>query len=228
MKASSYDPAKYDGTNASLTSAISSDGRPEIGVKYRIPPRCGVAVKLTAGQQLQIENTHGTQVCDFWAYLAADMGQFLSMSHCRTWLQSVFPKVGDRLVTNCRQPVLEIINDTSPGVHDTVMSCCDLTRYQLLGCTEYHDNCTDNLRMALSAIGLEAPHVPDPFNLWMNIPISPNGQTSFEATVSSQGDVFGFRVLEDLIAVMSACPQDKNPINGADAKPSELHFITKA
>ena len=81
--------------------------------------------------------------------------------------------------------------------------------------------------MALSAIGLEAPHVPDPFNLWMNIPISPDGQTSFEATVSSQGDVFGFRVLEDLIAVMSACPQDKNPINGADAKPSELHFIIK-
>ena len=131
MIASLYDPAKYDGTNASLTSAISPGGSPEIGVKYRIPPRCGVAVKLQAGQQLQIENTHGTQVCDFWAYLAADMGQFLSMSHCRTWLQSVFPKVGDRLVTNCRQPVLEIINDTSPGVHDTVMSCCDLTRYQL-------------------------------------------------------------------------------------------------
>ena len=82
--------------------------------------------------------------------------------------------------------------------------------------------------MALSAIGIEAPHVPGPFNLWMNIPISPDGQTSFEATVSSQGDVFGFRVLEDLIAVMSACPQDKNPINGADAKPSELHFIIKA
>ena len=46
-----YDPAKYDGTNASLTSAISPDGSPEIGVKYRIPPRCGVAVKIQAGQQ---------------------------------------------------------------------------------------------------------------------------------------------------------------------------------
>ena len=49
MIASLYDPAKYDGTNASLTSAISPDGSPEIGVKYRIPPRCGVAVKLQAG-----------------------------------------------------------------------------------------------------------------------------------------------------------------------------------
>ena len=93
MEAFLYDPAKYDGTNASLTSAVSPDGKPEIGVRYRIPPRCGVAVKLQASQQLQVENTQGTQVCDFWAYLAADMGQFLSMSHCRTWLQSVFPKI---------------------------------------------------------------------------------------------------------------------------------------
>ena len=228
MEASLYDPAKYDGTNASLTSAVSPDGKPEIGIRYRIPPRCGVAVKLQASQQLQVENTHGTQVCDFWAYLAADMGQFLSMSHCRTSLQSVFPKIGDRLVTNRRQPVLEIISDTSPGVHDTVMSCCDLTRYQLLGCREYHDNCTDNLRMALNAIGLDAPHVPDPFNLWMNIPITPDGQTSFQPTLSSPGDVIGLRAIEDLVVVMSACPQDKNPINGVGAVPSEIHFIVEA
>ena len=228
MEASLYNPAKYDGANASLTSAVSPDGKPEIGVRYRIPPRCGVAVKLQASQQLQVENTHGTQVCDFWAYLAADMGQFLSMSHCRTWLQSVSPKIGDRLVTNRRQPVLEIISDTSPGVHDTIMSCCDLTRYQLLGCTEYHDNCTDNLRMALNAIGLEAPHVPDPFNLWMNIPITPDGQTSFQPTISSPGDVIGLRAIEDLVVVMSACPQDKNPINGVGAVPSEIHFLVEA
>ena len=58
-----YDPAVYDGTNASLTSAVSDDGTPQIGVRYRVPPRCGVAVRLNAGQVLSIENTHGTQVC---------------------------------------------------------------------------------------------------------------------------------------------------------------------
>ena len=155
MIASLYDPAKYDGTNASLISAISPDGGPQTGKKYVIPPRCGVALKLQAGQRLQIENTHDTQVCDFWAYLAADMGQFLSMSHCWTWLQSAFPKISDQLVTNCRQPVLEIITNTSLGVHDTIMSCCDLTRYQLLGCREYHDNCT-----AVSYTHLTLPTTP--------------------------------------------------------------------
>ena len=35
-----YDPAVYDGTNASLTSAVSDDGTPQIDVRYRVPPRC--------------------------------------------------------------------------------------------------------------------------------------------------------------------------------------------
>ena len=118
-----YDPSTYEGTNASLTSAVSNDGTPQIGVRYRIPPRCGVAVRLNTGQVLSVENTLGTQVCDFWAFLAADMKQFLSMSHCRTWLQSITPKVSDLLVTNRRQPLLEIVKDTSPAVHDTIMSC---------------------------------------------------------------------------------------------------------
>ena len=47
-----YEPAVYDGTNTSLTSAVSSDGRSEIGKRYRIPPRCGVAVRLREGQFL--------------------------------------------------------------------------------------------------------------------------------------------------------------------------------
>ena len=228
MTTACYDPAKPEGSNASLTSAVSPDGTPVLGTRYRIPPRCGVAVRLKAGQLLCVENTHGTQVCDFWAYLAADLQQYLSMSHCRTWLEHVFPRIGDKLVTNRRQPILEIESDTSEGVHDTIMSCCDSTRYQLLGCEEYHDNCADNLRMSLQAIGLAAPHVPDPFNLWMNIPITAAGATSFEPTVSSPGDVVGLRALEDCIAVMSACPQDKNPINGLDAVPTELHFTVKA
>ena len=157
------------GTNDSLVSAISSDGTPELGTRYRIPPRWSCS-QLSAGQLILVENTHGTQVCDFWAFLAADLGQFLSMSHSRTWLESITPKVGDKLVTNLRQPLLEIVLDTSPGVHDTLMSCCDWPRYKLLGCSSYHDNCADNLRMALTAIGLHPLNVPDPFNLWMNIP----------------------------------------------------------
>ena len=220
----SFDPAKPDGSNDSLTSAVSKDGTPQIKTPYRVPPRCGVAVRLKSGQSIEIQNTHGTQVCDFWAFCEPDLKEFLSMAHTRTSLESVFPKLGDTIVSNIRRPMFEIVADTSPGVHDTLMSCCDSNRYRILGCTEYHDNCTDNLRMALIAIGREAPNIPDPFNLWMNIPIAADGATSFEPTVSAPNDTIRMKALCDVVAVMSACPQDMNPINGIDCSPTELHF----
>ena len=224
----SFHSAVPDGTNETLASAISADGRPLLHTLYRVPARNGVAVRLSAGQVLEVQNTTGRQVCDFWAFCEPDHTEFLSMAHCRTALLRIFPKVGDTLVSNKRTPMLTIVEDSSPGVHDTLMSCCDAHRYRLLGCEEYHDNCTDNLRMAFMAIGFQAPAVPDPFNLWMNIPVTPQGEVSFEPTISRKMDVVRLLALTDVLAVMSACPQDMNPINGKDCIPSDVHFQVHA
>jgi uncharacterized protein YcgI (DUF1989 family) len=220
----SYRPHIADGSNQSLNSGVSADGTASTGVDYRVPPRCGVAVRASAGDQLRVINTRGTQVCDFWAFSADNLHEYLSMSHCHTELESVMPKTGDTLVSNRRQPIITICEDDSPGVHDTVIACCDWPRYSRLGCVEYHDNCADNLRMALAAIGVQAPHVPDPFNLWMNIPIANQGAISWEPPRSTAGNSILFRAEMDIIAVMSACPQDITPVNGAACVPTELHF----
>ena len=219
-----YSPAVPDGTNASLDSAVSPDGRPEAGITYRVPPRCGVAVRVVAGRSIRVINTHGTQVCDFWALCDGAPHEFLSMAHCHTETGGIMPVVGDVMVSNRRRPMLTITSDDSPGVHDTVIASCDWPRYQVLGCSEYHDNCADNFRMALMAIGEAAVHVPDPFNLWMNIPVSPQGRISWEAPVSSAGHSIVMRAETDIIAVMSACPQDLTPVNGDGLAPTELHF----
>ncbi|MEC7210886.1 MAG: urea carboxylase-associated family protein [Pseudomonadota bacterium] len=223
-----YRPEVPDGENASLTSAISPDGRPETGATYRVPPRCGVAVRVAAGQSIRVINTHGTQVCDFWAVCDGGPHEFLSMAHCHTETGGIMPATGDVLVSNRRRPMLTITADDSPGVHDTVIASCDWPRYQVLGCTEYHDNCADNFRMALIAIGEAAVHVPDPFNLWMNIPVSPEGRISWEAPVSSASNSIVMRAETDIIAVMSACPQDITPVNGDALAPTELHFRIEA
>ena len=76
--------------------------------------------------------------------------------------------------------LLTLVEDTSPGIHDTLIAACDRYRYTLLGCTEYHDNCTDNLAAALAALGLQAPVTPSPWNLFMHIPVQPDGRLSFE------------------------------------------------
>lgn len=219
-----FDPATPDGRNASLESAVSPDGTPEPGKSYTVPARCGVAVRLDKGQRLTVTNPHGTQVGDFWAFNAEDLGEYLSLEHVHVDLASIFPHAGDRLITNRRRPILQFEQDTSPGVHDTVIAACDHYRYQQLGCTEYHDNCTDNLRQALMAIGERAPAIPAPFNLWMNIPVAAGGKVDFLPTVAKPGDRVVFRAEMPAIAVVSACPQDMVAVNGPEGVIRDLRL----
>ncbi len=63
------------GTNATATSPISPDGRPEPGRSYTVPAREGRAVRLAAGERLTVVNPHGTQVCDLWAFSRRQSGR---------------------------------------------------------------------------------------------------------------------------------------------------------
>ncbi|MHA1154214.1 MAG: DUF1989 domain-containing protein [Alphaproteobacteria bacterium] len=189
-----------------------------------IPARRGRAARLNTGQSIQIVNSHGAQVVDTWAFSAEDMSEFMSMEHIRATLTRIFPHAGDDLVSNRRRPILHFSEDTSPGVHDTLMAACDDYRYGLLGCTEYHDNCTDNLFAALRNIGLTAPECPSPLNLWMNIPVDGEGNTTWGVPASQPGDYVVLRAEMDCVVAMSCCPQDILPINGEARAPTEAHY----
>ena len=158
-----------------------------------IPARKGKAAMLAKGQQVKIINTHGQQVIDTWAFNRADLTECLSMEHSRASLSRIMARVGDSMVTNHRRPILTVVEDTSPGIHDTLIAACDRYRYELLGCTTYHDNCTDNLAAGMAALGLTPPKTPSPWNLFMNIPVQADGRVSFEPPVCKVGDYLVLR-----------------------------------
>jgi uncharacterized protein len=190
-----------------------------------IPARRGKAAFVRQGQTIQVINTHGQQVVDTWAFCPNHLGEFMSMEHSRATLRRVMPRVGDALFTNHRRAILTLLEDTSGGIHDTLIAACDRYRYVELGCTEYHDNCTDNLTAALAELGLTPPETPGPLNLFMNIPWTAAGDLAFEPPVSTPGSHVVLRAEIDLIVAFSACPQDMLPINGRAAKPMEAHFV---
>jgi uncharacterized protein len=187
-----------------------------------IPARRGRACRLNKGQAIKIINTHGHQVVDTWAFSAETLHEFMSNEHTRPTIGTIFPTKGHKLYTNRRRPILDFEEDTSPGIHDTLFAACDDYRYGLLGCQEYHDNCTDNLIAAMRQIGLTPPEVPSPLNLWMNIPVAPDGRATFEEPVSKPGDYVVLRAEMDCVVAMSACPQDILPIN--KGRPVEAHY----
>ncbi len=189
-----------------------------------IPARSGKAASVARGQKIKVINTHGEQVVDTWAFAQQDLREFMSMEHTRATLTKMRPEVGDALYSNRRRPIVTLVEDTSPGVHDTLIAACDDYRYGLLGCTEYHDNCTDNLAAALYRLGLTPPETPSPLNLFMNIPWEAGGGLTFAEPVSKRGDYVLFEANLDVIVAFSACPQDILPINGATRAPTEAHF----
>jgi len=189
-----------------------------------IPARKGRAVQLSKGQRVKVINTKGQQVIDTWAFNTAELREFMSMEHSRVAIGHIIPAIGAALVTNRRRPILTLVEDTSGGIHDTLFAACDRWRYEMLGCVDYHDNCTDNLAAALAALGVEMPETPAPLNLFMNIPVIDGNRVEIRPPVSTPGSYVTLRAEMDCIVAFSACPQDMVPVNGLAMRPTEAHF----
>jgi len=180
------------------------------------------AFRLAKGQSVKLVNTHGAQTVDAWALRDRDPSEYLSVEHTRRMLYNLFPGKGDILYSNRRTPLLRLTEDTAPGNHDMLLACCDKWLYQHYGCAPGHANCRDNFIDALFALGIDAHHVPNPLNLWMNVPVSENRKLALEAPLSRPGDHVVLESLEDCIIIFSACPMDVTPVNGDDRKPKPV------
>lgn len=183
-----------------------------------IPGAHAHAFELDSGECLRIVNLEGSQVVDAWAFCLSDFDEFLSNEHTRSCLEKLIPQVGDRLYSNRRRPILSIVEDTSPGIHDLLLSACDIERYRLLGVKDYHRNCADNLREALAEIGRAPPEIPSPFNIFENVKIGEHGSLTIEPPPVRAGDSVTLRAELDIVLVLSCCPMDIALTNGPDLR----------
>jgi uncharacterized protein YcgI (DUF1989 family) len=184
----------------------------------------GKAIPLRKGMAIKLVNTFGGQVVDTWALNRLDTSEYLSVEHTRRMLYRLFPEKGDTLYSNRRTPMLVLEDDTSPGLHDMLLACCDKWLYKSYGCPPGHANCRDNYLNALFDAGFDGHLVPNPLNLWMNIPVSENKTIALATPLSKAGDFVVLRALIDTVVVFSACPMDVTPINGADKTPKPVHY----
>jgi len=195
-----------------------------------VPGSHARAIRVGAGNTVRVVNTHGTQVVDFWALRADRPDIAMSMQHSRIRWRNLRPHPGDEMLDEERSVMLTLVEDTSPGVHDTVIAACDPFRYAQLGAAPDHRSCCANFAEALSALSItRSGPVPAPLNLFMNIPWDLDGNITFEPTVSAAGDSVLFRAEVDVIVVASACPMDIVPINGpGGGQPVDVELVTSS
>lgn len=175
-------------------------------------------MRVAAGERVRITAVEGPQVADLWAFDARDTNIFLSAEHTRSTLEKLSPAVGDALYSNRRQAMLRVVEDTSPGTHDFLMSACDPRRYELLGHEGYHKSCAENLCKAMDEAGATAHELPSPFNTFQNVAIRADKTIAIIPPEVKAGQYVEMRAEQDLLIIISACPMDIADTNGPDGK----------
>ena len=177
---------------------------------HEVAARTGKAFEMATGDLIRITDLEGSQPVDFWAFSKADHLEFLSCEHTKPSIEKLFPHVGDSAYTNRRRRIVTVVDDISPGQHDMQYAACDPTRYAELGVEGYHESCQENLHTALGSVGIALDFTPQPWNLFTNFFINPDGSFTIKAPESKAGDHIVLRAEMDATIVVSACPQDQN------------------
>jgi uncharacterized protein YcgI (DUF1989 family) len=94
-----------------------------------------------------------------------------------------------------------------------LMAACDPTRYQLLGVKGWHPSCQENMQKVMAGLGHDQVEVPQPINVFMDIPVGGDGSLGWPRGQSKPGDSIAFRTELDCYIVLTACAQDILPIN---------------
>jgi uncharacterized protein len=186
-----------------------------------VPAGEGRSIPAAAGEYLSVIDLEGSQVADFVALQRADPRKAVSPHQTRSSLRRLTLRVGDRLVNQDREPVLEIVRD-DVGVHDLLFCACSPALYRQRFGLPNHRSCRMNLLEALASYRIEEWQLPDPVNLFMKTPPRPDGEFEFHPAPSRPGDRIVFRCLVDVIAAVSSCPMDLSPINGGRVTPLQL------
>lgn len=182
----------------------------------------GHAFRLAVGERVRIGLPEGPQVADMFAFALPDLKEYLSTEHTRSCTQRLTPVVGEAFYSSRRTPMLAFVEDSSPGTHDLLLSACDQARYTLLGHPAPHRNCVANMVEALAALGMKAPQVPSPVNLFEKVAIGIDGSLVIEPPLAARGDSVTLLSLMDVVLVVSACPMDIVPTNGPDLRPKAI------
>lgn len=201
-----------------MAFTVDLNGKRDLGLEpvssIVIEPMTGWAGLVKAGQYLKLTDPRGRQCGDLWAFNAEDMDEHLSAMHTRVWVNKLCPEPGESFHSNHRRPILQMIADTC-RVHDLLTAACDEHRYRLYGLKTHHRSCAGNLREVMQPwLGTTRFYVPQPFNIFANVPIGADGSVLNGPAPSRPGDYIVLKAWVDVVIAISACPQEFNPITG--------------
>lgn len=188
------------------------------------------------GQIFRIVDLEGNQAVDTLFYNAADLTERYSATHTIQAQGALYLSVGTHIMSSEGRAMLTIVADTC-GRHDTLGGACscesNTVRYALE--KRHMHSCRDNFMLAIARYAEAHPapqggvpvfgkrDVVSNINFFMNVPVTPEGQLTFEDGISAPGKYVEMRAEMDVIVLVSNCPQLNNPCNAYN--PTPVRFL---
>lgn len=201
-----------------------TDRHPVPGKRHRIPAHSGVAFPIRRGQWLRIVDPNGRQVCDLYSVAQEDPREHLSSGRSIDYADTLYLTTGHVLYSNRERPMWTIGRD-DVGRHDLVLTPCSPEMYRRLrGDDGTHPSCYENLRIPMSAFGVESDFIGSTFNIFMDVRFDPTtGKMTIAPPASAAGDSIELRAELDMIVGLTACSSEVT--NDGSLKPIDFEIL---
>jgi len=176
---------------------------------------------LRQGQTLRIVDLEGQQAVDFLCYNASDPSERYNAADTMKYAGTIFITTRHGVYSDMGRRLFTIVEDTC-GRHDTIGGCCSRESNELRYGVKDTPSCRQNFLQALAPFGLGKKDIVANINWFMNVPVSPDGTMGIVEGLSKPGDHVLLRAEMDVLAVISNCPQTRNPCNGFKPTPIRL------
>lgn len=182
--------------------------------------------RLEEGETLRIVDLKGNQAADTLFYSADDPSEHYSAGNTIREQGNLYLTAGSKLRSNENRVMLQIVADTC-GRHDTLGGACstesNTVRYDLE--KRCMHACRDSWMLAIAEnpdYGISKRDITHNINFFMNVPVTPTGELTFEDGISAPGKYVELTAHMDVLVLISNCPQLNNPCNGYDPTPIEV------
>ena len=178
--------------------------------------------EIARGQYFRLLDIDGNQAADTLFYNAQDYEDRYSAQNTIREQANIYLTTGTRLMSSRGNVLLTIVADTC-GRHDTLGGACatesNMVRYAIE--KRHMHACRQSFLKAIIGWGrgLEKRDIGHNINFFMNVPVTREGQLTFEDGVSAPGKYVEMRAEMDVLAVISNCPQLNNPCNAYNPTP---------
>ena len=181
--------------------------------------------EIAQGQTVRIVDLEGNQAVDTIFYNSHDYADRYSAQDTIRAQANIYLTAGTCLLSTNGNTLLTITADTC-GRHDTLGGACatesNQVRYDLA--KGHMHACRNSFLKGIQHWnrGMDKRDITSNINFFMNVPVTPDGQLTFEDGVSGAGKYVELRAAMDVLMVISNCPQLNNPCNGYNPTPIQI------